>query len=268
MSPLFRLLTLLSLLVCPNLIAQTALIAHRGHWTPRGSEQNTLESLRRAYDLRGVYGVEMDLQLTKDSVIILAHDPDVHGWRIDASNWRTLQENVTLRNGQKLATLDEFLELLTQLKGIHFVCEFKSQRDRRADRYLVRETFEKISAKGLRERVCYISFSLDICCDIVRRDPTALVLYLGGDKSPGELKSMGIRGINYHYSVYRKHPEWIDEAGRLGMTVGAWTINEPLTMYQFIPKIDILTTDMPEAALDIFDQLGIPPRESEVPFVR
>ena len=49
--------------------------------------------------------------------------------------------------------------------------------------------------------------------------------YLSGDKSPAELHEKGYTGIDYHQNVITSHPEWVEEAHRLGMTVNAWTVN-------------------------------------------
>ena len=47
------------------------------------------------------------------------------------------------------------------------------------------------------------------------------VYYLDGNLSPKELKELGCAGPDYHYTVFRKHPEWIQECHDLGMKVNA-----------------------------------------------
>ncbi|WP_266206168.1 glycerophosphodiester phosphodiesterase [Pontibacter kalidii] len=72
---------LLSLLV-PDALAQKAkkqdktnyhLIAHRGGVVDSTSAENSLAALQKAAD-KGYYMVELDLRLTKDSVLIIHHD--------------------------------------------------------------------------------------------------------------------------------------------------------------------------------------------------
>ena len=261
MKRLTLLATLAILLTASTLHAQTGIVSHRGYWTPRGSDQNTVESLRRAHDLGGLYGVEMDLRLTRDSVVILAHDAEIFGHKIAENDWKTLRDSIILRNNLRLNSLEEFLTEFARIKDLKFVCEFKARGDESADTYMVRETLRQIAQKGLADRVCYISFSLPVCKEIVRLSPESLVLYLGGNLTPPELKQMGIRGMNYNYGVYRKNPTWIPQARSLGMVVGVWTVNEPLVMYTFLPLVDLLTTDMPEAALDVCEELGITPAD-------
>lgn len=48
------------------------IIAHRGMWTDP-VEQNTLPAFKRAIE-SGVDGIEMDLRMTKDGILVLSHD--------------------------------------------------------------------------------------------------------------------------------------------------------------------------------------------------
>ena len=54
--------------------AQTKAIAHRGFWKTPGSSQNSITSLLKA-DSIGCYGSEFDVWLTKDSKLVVNHDP-------------------------------------------------------------------------------------------------------------------------------------------------------------------------------------------------
>ena len=57
---------------------------------------------------------------------------------------------------------------------------------------------------------------------------------------------MGCAGPDYHYSVFEKHPEWIDECHRLGMKVNAWTVNKEEDMHRLIGQgVDFITTNEP-----------------------
>ena len=57
---------------------------------------------------------------------------------------------------------------------------------------------------------------------------------------------MGCAGPDYHYTVFRKHPEWIQECHDLGMKVNAWTVNKTDDMKWLIDrKVDFITTNEP-----------------------
>lgn len=72
----------------------------------------------------------------------------------------------------------------------------------------------------------FISFSLNICKEIKRLEPTFKVQYLRGELSPEQIKNEGLDGIDYHYSIFQKNPTWISEAKALGLVTNSWTVNE------------------------------------------
>src|SRR5690606_10674454 len=84
-------------------------------------------------------------------------------------------------------------------------------------------------------------------------DPSAATQYLTGDKSPAEVKAAGITGLDYHYSVYKQHPEWIEQARQLGLILNAWTVNDAETMdWLLAQNFNFITTDHPELLLERF----------------
>ena len=50
------------------------MIAHRGHWWPFRSKQNTLPALLEALDAG--YGIETDVRRSQNGMLVLAHDPE------------------------------------------------------------------------------------------------------------------------------------------------------------------------------------------------
>ena len=99
---------------------------------------------------------------------------------------------------------------------------------------------------GLEKRVDYISFSMNICKELVKEAPGAPVYYLNGDVAPEELKKLGMAGADYHYKVFKKHPEWIKEARELGLKTNSWTVDDTDMMQWLIDqKVDFITTDKP-----------------------
>lgn len=87
------------------------IIGHRG---AAGLElENTLSSIKRAKVLH-VDGIEIDVRLTKDRMLVLSHDPDLG--RVSANNTpiahMTLEElkTIHLNNGERVLTLTEALK--------------------------------------------------------------------------------------------------------------------------------------------------------------
>ena len=101
-------------------------------------------------------------------------------------------------------------------------------------------------------RTIFISFSYDALLELLSLDKKVNVQYLNGEKSPAELKKDNITGLDYHFSVFQKHPEWLAEARELGMSTNAWTVNSTKTMEWLIAQgIDYLTTNEPEISMEM-----------------
>lgn len=102
----------------------------------------------------------------------------------------------------------------------------------------------------------YITFSKHATREFIRLAPKGTpVYYLEGDLSPQELKEWGCAGPDYHFSVFRKHPEWIKECHDLNMKVNAWTVNETKEMEWLINQgVDFITTNEPVLLKDILKE--------------
>ena len=226
---------------------QTRVIAHRGYWKDAAGAQNSLASLREAAR-EGVYGSEFDVQLTKDSVAVVNHDDDIAGQVISETAYPQLQE-LQLKNGELLPTLDAYLAAGKEQPGVQLILEIKPHKTEQEENTLVRLVTEKVKALQMEQQVEYISFSLNVCRQLAARTPSSSISYLQSNLAPKELKAMGINGIDYHYKALLQKPEWIAEAHRLGMTVNAWTVNEQEIVRQLKEqKVDFITTDCPVEA--------------------
>jgi glycerophosphoryl diester phosphodiesterase len=101
-------------------------------------------------------------------------------------------------------------------------------------------------------KVVFISFSKHICEELAKKAPGYTVQYLNGDLSPAQLHAAGINGIDYHYSVFYQHPEWVKEAHDLGMSVNVWTVDDPKDIRAMRDLgVDQITTDKPALAREI-----------------
>lgn len=223
-------------------------IAHRGYWRYEGAVQNSLSSLRASAQA-GVYGSEFDVQITADGEVIVNHDPHLGGLPIAKSTYAQLVK-ARLGNGEPIPTLAKYLDEAKKHKDLKIILEIKKQANDSVEAVLVRKTLEAVKASGLSSRVQYISFSQFVCDQIIRNDKTADVAYLGGNMSPKEVKEHGFSGIDYSMDVLRVHPEWIDKAHKLGLTVNVWTIATEEHL-KFVTTLhpDFITTDIPEDAL-------------------
>ena len=196
-------------------IPHTQIVAHRGYW--EGNQENSIESLKKAQDF-GCWGSEFDLHLTADDVVVVNHDGVVNGVRI--------QEN-PLEKVTGAPTLEEYLQQGVRNPDCVLVAELKPHASPEREDVLIDKVLSNLKARKLLDpkRVAFISFSYHICRELARKCPGFTVQYLEGDKTPAQVHADGISGIDYHYAVFRKHPEWVKEAHDLGMSVNAWTVD-------------------------------------------
>ena len=227
-----------------GLQAQTQIIAHRGFWKTDGSAQNSITALEKAAEAK-LYGSEFDVLMTVDGTIVVNHDNSIEGMVIAETPFKKLKK-LKIKNGETLPTLKKYLKKGKKL-DIQLILEIKPLPSKSMEDQAVATIVKMVKKMGLQDQVEYISFSLNVCEQLVKLTPESEIAYLEGDITPTELKKKGINGIDYHYNVMlKKHPEWIKEAHDLGMKVNVWTVNKESDMQKLIDMgVDYITTDQP-----------------------
>ena len=228
-------------------VQKNAIVAHRGAWKKNNLPENSIASLRHAIDLK-LPGSEFDVWRTADDSLVINHDAHYNQLLIEKTIYADLIQ-FKLSNGEKLPTLHEYItEGKKNNKHTLLVCEIKpseiSKERGRATALKTVETIKKLKADKI---TCYISFDYEILKQIREVDQKTVLQYLEGNKSPKEVKADEISGVDYHYSVFKKHPEWIREAKENNVILNAWTVNEAADMDWIIAhKFDYITTNEPE----------------------
>lgn len=238
------LISALALVACIiGIQAQTQVIAHRGFWKTEGSAQNSIAALEKAAE-ENLYGSEFDVQVTLDGKLIVNHDAKFQGFVIAETPFKELKK-IKLKNGEKLPTLKKYLKA-GKKQDIQLILEIKSHKSKEVEDKMAADIVKMVKKMGLQKQVEYIAFSLNICEQLAKLTPESEIAYLNGNLSPAELKKKCINGIDYNQKVLEKHPEWVEEAHRLGMKVNVWTVNKEDMMRKFIDmKVDYITTDYP-----------------------
>ena len=238
------LISAIALLACiVGMQAQTQVIAHRGFWKTEGSAQNSITALEKAAEEK-LYGSEFDVQVTLDGKLIVNHDAKFQGFVIAETPYKQLKK-IRLNNGEKLPNLKKYLKKGKKL-DIQLILEIKSHKSKEVEDKMVADIVKMVKKMGLEKQVEYIAFSLNVCEQLAKLTPESEIAYLNGDIAPAELKKKGINGIDYHYNVIEKHPEWVKEAHDFGMKVNVWTVNKEDMMKKLIDrKVDYITTDQP-----------------------
>lgn len=236
-------------------LAQPKVIAHRGYWETPGSAQNSLTAFIKA-DSIGVFGSEIDVWLTADDRLIVNHDRVFKGTDIDMER-STQREicNIVLPNGENIPTLDAYLRLVASKPDIRLILEMKSLSDLNREDLAAEKIVKSLRKYGLVERTDIIAFSLNACLAFKKLLPDSKIYYLDGDLAPKKIKKLGLAGIDYSVKVLRKHPEWVEQAHKLGLEVNVWTVDEEEDMRYFIDLgVDYITTNFPEQLQQLLGQ--------------
>ena len=230
---------------------KNAVVAHRGAWKTNNLPENSIASLRHAIDLK-LAGSEFDVWRTADDSLVINHDAHYNKLLIEETNYADLIK-FKLSNGEKLPTLHEYItEGKKNNKHTLLVCEIKpSEISKQRGKETALKTVETIKKLKADKITSYISFDYEILKQIRQVDTKTSLQYLEGNKSPKEVKADKISGVDFHYSVFQKHPEWIKEAKENKITLNVWTVNDAAVMDWIIKnKFDYITTNEPELLME------------------
>ena len=249
---------------CANRIPKTQIVAHRGYW--EGNAQNSIASIRKAQEF-GCWGSEFDIHLTADGVPVVNHDQVIDGIDIQLSTFEEVRAK-RLANGEHVSTLAEYMAQALRSRECIPVLELQPQTTVEREDELVQKCLQALVPAPARNvppeyasfarrqqepaKVVFISFSHHICKELARLAPGYTVQYLEGDIDPATLHAEGINGIDYEYTVYYKHPEWVKQAHDLGMSVNAWTVDDEADIRKMRDLgLDQITTNKPALARQI-----------------
>ena len=251
------------ILICINADAkkkECGIVAHRGFWNceAAGYAKNSIAALKCAQEA-GFWGSEFDVNMTADGVLIVYHDSDVEGKKIEKHPYSEFKD-FRIKNGETIPTIDEFLEQGKKYPETMLVYELKPHSCDEVEDKFVELTLAKLEEHGLLspDRVMFISFSLHICEVLAERLPEFIVQFLGSSKTPDKLAEKGINGIDFHHDVFTIHQNWYKMARKNGMSVNTWTVNKVEDMQKmFKLGVDYLTTDQPLEAREVLNEMKI-----------
>jgi glycerophosphoryl diester phosphodiesterase len=236
---------------CMSQHTTTRVIAHRGAWKNTGVPENSLASLQQAIQL-GCWGSEFDVHLSTDSVPFILHDHSIKGIHIEKTPSSQLLA-IKLSNGESLPTLESYLIAGKNQNATRLVLEIKSSSiGKERSLALATKCVAMVHQLEVSHLTEYIAFDFDVCKKVKELDPSAIVMYLNGDKSPDELMAAGLNGLDYHMSIYKMHEAWLGGAKAKNLFTNVWTVNDAETMQWFIDrKVDFITTNEPERLMEL-----------------
>jgi len=205
---------------------------HRGafHYAP----ENTITSFQKAIEF-GADGVEFDVQLTKDGVVVVIHDETID--RVSTGNGHvfdyTFQElryfNFNKRGISEpkyipIPTLEEVLELLKPT-SLEINIEMKTGIVYYDG--IEKKTSDIVKRHGLSERIIYSSFNHYSVQKANNFDPIARIALLcgGGIIVTGEqCEKIGAYALHPN-TIQMRYPGLIEDCHKRGIQVNVWTVD-------------------------------------------
>ena len=236
----------------------TKIIAHRG--ANKLAPENTLSAFRKAVELKSD-GLETDIHLTKDGELVICHNYDIN----NTSDGEGFVAQMTLDElrkydfssyfspefaGEKIPTLDEFLEISRNLEIINIEIKVPHQKND-----IVRKAIERVKAFNLEEQVLFSSFSVELMRESKEINPKIKTAALYDINSPlvPEISADPVAFCKKN-NLDALHPivlfidkDFIDRCHSGGIKVNYWTLNDKNALDTVREMgVDGIITDVPE----------------------
>lgn len=244
-------------------MTKTKIYAHRGAsgWDTKYAPENTMPAFEKAIEMEAD-GIELDVQLTKDGVIVICHDERIDrtsdgiGWLKDYTLKELREFSFSKTHPEygdiKIPTLREFLEFMAPTgRGLNI--ELKTG----VIYYdgLEEKTAAMVEEFGMNDRVIYSSFnhySLKLLKHIVPKARMGLLMGQNFVDVPGYTTMMQAEAVHPNYQHIDK--EYIDNCHANGLKVNTWTVDPLVELKRFCEYgVDIIITDCPDNGRKIAD---------------
>lgn len=232
--------------------------AHRGF--SGKYPENTMLAFKKAAET-GCYGIELDVQLTKDDVIVIMHDETIDRTTSGEGKIRdyTYEELCKVDCYGKYQGKYEFQRIPTLREYFEWVkdTELVTNIELKNSVYYYEQLEEKVIAMvrefQLEEKVIFSSFNLVSMNKCKHLIPEIKMGYL----TEVHLEHMGFfakeNGIDYY------HPdqtfltkEMVDECHAYGIGVNVWTVNKEEKMKELKDwQVEGIITNFPDKAMEI-----------------
>lgn len=244
-------------------MTKTKIYAHRGAsgWDTKYAPENTMPAFEKAIEM-GADGIELDVQLTKDGVIVICHDERIDrtsdgiGWLKDYTLKELREFSFSKTHPEygdiKIPTLREFLEFMAPTgRGLNI--ELKTGVIYYEG--LEEKTAVMVEEFGMNDRVIYSSFnhySLKLLKHIIPKAHIGLLMGQNFVDVPVYTTMMQAEAVHPNYQHIDK--EYIDNCHANGLKVNTWTIDPLVELKRFCEYgVDIIITDCPDNGRKIAD---------------
>lgn len=201
-------------------------------WAHRGCSQrypeNTLLAFEKALEIKGLAGIEFDIQLTKDRHMVVLHDERVDrttesiGYVRDytLTELKKLHIYADVHPTQQIPTIEEVLDLIESAMRSGLKLNIELKNSVYPYEGMEDQIVDLIHARGLQEQVIYSSFSALSLQRIRELDPVTEIGILDTKVSDCLYKLQGGCGANALHPYWRGidlQPERLQD-----YTVRAW----------------------------------------------
>jgi len=217
------------------------IIGHRGTPTCPRHPENTLPAIRAAL-AAGADGVEIDVQATRDGVLVLAHDPDLGrvlgtgpgtGPVVAASTFAELR-GLRLLNGARVPTLVQALDLVADRRAF-VVTEVKPESGGAAAARTARLLGELLDDRRARhpgaDRVTTSSFDLATAASLAGHGTVSAALIVAPHVDPDVAarcaSERGVTDVHLNPVHVRRDPAVVSRLQALGLLVAVGVVNDP-----------------------------------------
>lgn len=224
------------------------IIAHRG--SSRRAPENTVSSILCSVEDKADYA-ELDVQQTKDGVVVLMHDKNLKrvsklNKNVEETNYKNIEElsvygsNSKRFKDEKIPKLDEVVK---KTKGkIKLDIEIKSYGN---DANLPEKVVKIIEDNNVVDSSMICSFDYRVLQKVKKLNPKIQIGYITCSNSDDIFK---LRDVDF-YSVNstKVDKELIDKVHRRNKKIHVWTVDNVKDMDKFVKMgVDGIITDYPE----------------------
>ena len=236
---------------------KTKIHAHRG--ASAYLPENTLEAFSKAIEM-GADCIELDVHLTKDGEIVVAHDERLE--RVSDGkgyiNDHTLAELKTLNfskpvSGSPVCRIPTMAEVFSLVKPSALTLNIELKTTERLYPGLPQKITALAGEYSMSDRVLYSSFNHYSLREIKKIDPKAKIglLYQLGLVDPWVYaKYAGADAIHPHFYIIASLPETVERCHENGVMVNVWTVDDPETVKLMIKcGVDGIISNRPDVAV-------------------
>lgn len=227
------------------------MIAHRG--LSGLALENTLFAFEAAGE-RGYYGIEADVQITKDGKFIIAHDSDLQrivglDMQISESSFAELRalrfSDIYGSSDEKncfLPSLDEYINICKKYDK-QAVLELKNTMPKEK----VLELAQAVQALGWWERTTFISFRRNNLLALREGFPDATAQYIVEKAEKADFEFMIEHKIDANLCWSAVTPSRVRKLHKAGLKVNCWTVDgRACAWYMRACGVDMITTNILE----------------------